>query len=243
MKVRPEIRTREPVSLVGHTDSAGSDQRSRVGVHDRIHDNRIPATTQAPAISAATTRERVIHDGESFDLVHAKAAADAQPNASPCRKKRFRATPKSHSSSRSISGTRGMHDVSAAGPSAFRRTARIEDSCAVAEGVACQPKLTSRGLMNCPLTLKRFRFGDLHALSGPLVTAGSAHHHEKEHVRASWCREDSLRFAALICTRGALAIEARHVASSHVCAGWTLRLLRQNLSGLRDVKSAITCAD
>ena len=91
--------------------------------------------------------------------------------------------------------------------------------------------------MNCPLTLRRLWHGDLHALSGPLVTAGWAYHHDNEYVRASWCRQDSLRFAVM-CTGGALAIEARHVASSHVRSGWTLRLLRQTLSGLRDVKSA-----
>jgi hypothetical protein len=89
--------------------------------------------------------------------------------------------------------------------------------------------------MNCPLRLERFWNGDLHALSGPLVTAGSALHHDKEHVRASWCRQDSLRYA-VHSTRGAFPTEHRHVASSssHVCSGWTLRLLRQILSGLRD---------
>ena len=92
--------------------------------------------------------------------------------------------------------------------------------------------------MNWLLIPRRFWIGDLLVLSGPLVTAGSAHHHDKEHVRASWCRDDSLRYAEPIGTRGALATEGWHVASSHVCSGWTLRLLRQNPNGLRDVKSA-----
>ncbi len=82
--------------------------------------------------------------------------------------------------------------------------------------------------MNWPLTPRRFWIGDLHVLSGPLVTAGPAHHHDKEHVRASWCRDDSLRYAEPLGTRGALATEGGHVASSHVCSGWTLRLTRQN---------------
>jgi hypothetical protein len=90
--------------------------------------------------------------------------------------------------------------------------------------------------MKCPLTLRRLWFGDLHALSGPLVRAGCAQHHDKEHVRASWCRHDSLR-CAVISTHGAFPTEHRHIASSssHACSDWTLRLLRQILSGLRDV--------
>ena len=80
-----------------------------------------------------------------------------------------------------------------------------------------------RGSMNWRFIPRRFWIGGLRVLSGPLVTAGSAHHHDKEDARASWCRDDSLRYAEPVGTRGALATEGWHVASSHVCSGWTLR--------------------
>src|SRR5688572_33235153 len=64
------------------------------------------------------------------------------------------------------------------------------------------------GSMVVPLATRTFLIGDLHGLSGPVVTAGFAHHHDKELVRAS---DDCLRYAEPICTRGALATEARHV--------------------------------
>jgi hypothetical protein len=106
---------------MGQTDPAASDPPSRLGDHERIDDNSSPAATNVAEIRAAATRARVIH-GDTSDLVHANVAVAAQPNASPCRRKTLRADPKSHSRIRSITGTRGTPEISAAGPEAFSAT-------------------------------------------------------------------------------------------------------------------------
>src|SRR5688572_22517989 len=96
------------------------------------------------------------------------------------------------------------------------------------------------GSMVVPLATRTFLIGDLRGLSGPVVTAGFAHHHDEELVRAS---DDCLRYAEPICTRRAFATEARHVAFAQCDSDQTLRLLRQILSGLHSVATQIYRSD